>query len=146
MEDISCQIHEFNKLKLYYWSFEYDGSREWVKWTTLACICWKNTILNACSNKYIYIYIYIYIYSPSFRNTANDRIEQELIFVGSESGKLLAVRNLFSKVSLFNCNSWFYRERDWRYIKRSLWRREKSLNTYTFKFHPLPPPPKKKKR
>ncbi|XP_030848092.1 probable ATP-dependent RNA helicase DDX52 isoform X2 [Strongylocentrotus purpuratus] len=31
------------------------------------------------------------------RNTANDRIEQELIFVGSESGKLLAVRNLFSK-------------------------------------------------
>eukprot|EP00057_Strongylocentrotus_purpuratus_P013182 XP_011667656.1 PREDICTED: probable ATP-dependent RNA helicase DDX52 [Strongylocentrotus purpuratus] len=30
-------------------------------------------------------------------NTANDRIEQELIFVGSESGKLLAVRNLFSK-------------------------------------------------
>ncbi|XP_063951660.1 probable ATP-dependent RNA helicase DDX52 [Lytechinus pictus] len=35
--------------------------------------------------------------SVGARNTANEKIDQELTFVGSESGKLLAVRNMFSK-------------------------------------------------
>ena len=33
-----------------------------------------------------------------FRNTATDAVKQELLFVGQESGKLLAMRNLVRKV------------------------------------------------
>ena len=40
------------------------------------------------------------IYVPNLRNTATDAVKQELLFVGQESGKLLAVRNLVRKVRL----------------------------------------------
>lgn len=33
-----------------------------------------------------------------FRNTAVESVKQELLFVGSESGKLLALRNLMQEV------------------------------------------------
>ena len=33
------------------------------------------------------------------RNTAIDTVKQELLFVGQESGKLLAMRNLVKKAS-----------------------------------------------
>ena len=34
------------------------------------------------------------------RNSAADLVEQELLFVGQESGKLLAMRNLVKKVCI----------------------------------------------
>ena len=37
-----------------------------------------------------------------FRNTATDAVKQELLFVGQESGKPLAMRNLVRKVRLCN--------------------------------------------
>ena len=40
--------------------------------------------------------IHVYI---GDKNTATESVEQELLFVGSESGKLLAVRNMVKKVS-----------------------------------------------
>lgn len=36
---------------------------------------------------------------PIFRNSATTTIEQELKFVGTESGKLLAVRDIIAKVN-----------------------------------------------
>lgn len=38
-----------------------------------------------------------------FRNAAVETVDQELLFVGSETGKLLAVRDLVKKVILFSC-------------------------------------------
>ena len=35
------------------------------------------------------------------RNTATQTVEQELLFVGQEAGKLLAVRDIVQKVSGF---------------------------------------------
>ena len=34
------------------------------------------------------------------RNSATENVEQELLFVGQESGKLLAVRNLIQQVQI----------------------------------------------
>ena len=41
------------------------------------------------------LYVRIYMFS---RNTATESVKQELLFVGQESGKLLAMRNLVKKV------------------------------------------------
>ena len=35
------------------------------------------------------------------RNSATETVEQELLFVGQEAGKLLAVRDIVQKVGLF---------------------------------------------
>ena len=34
----------------------------------------------------------------SFRNSATETVEQELLFVGQESGKLIAIRDIIQKV------------------------------------------------
>lgn len=34
----------------------------------------------------------------SFRNSATDLVKQELLFVGQESGKLIAIRDIIHKV------------------------------------------------
>lgn len=44
-----------------------------------------------------------YFLFPCNRNTATHTIEQELLFVGQESGKLLAVRDIIQKVSVLQC-------------------------------------------
>jgi len=44
-----------------------------------------------------------YFSFPCNRNTATHTIEQELLFVGQESGKLLAVRDIIQKVSVLQC-------------------------------------------
>lgn len=50
--------------------------------------------------------VYMYLYQTAhvfivaiFRNSATTTIEQELKFVGTESGKLLAVRDIIAKVN-----------------------------------------------
>lgn len=39
-----------------------------------------------------------FVFVLLFRNSAVDLIEQELLFVGSERGKLVAIRNIILKV------------------------------------------------
>lgn len=45
----------------------------------------------------------LYFSFPCNRNTATHIIEQELLFVGQESGKLLAVRDIIQKVRVLQC-------------------------------------------
>lgn len=45
------------------------------------------------------MYLFVCIYCAYFRNSATTTIEQELKFVGTESGKLLAVRDIIAKVN-----------------------------------------------
>lgn len=47
---------------------------------------------------YLYQTAHVFIV-PIFRNSATTTIEQELKFVGTESGKLLAVRDIIAKVN-----------------------------------------------
>ena len=50
------------------------------------------------------------------RNTATDAVKQELLFVGQESGKLLAIRNLVKQVSkmfLVAISLWSYSVSPW---------------------------------
>ena len=43
-----------------------------------------------------------------FRNTATDAVKQELLFVGQESGKLLAIRNLVHRVRPYTSTLYIY--------------------------------------
>lgn len=53
----------------------------------------------ACSVSHPPCDIYIYIcWISGFRNSAAETVEQELLFVGSETGKLTAMRELVKKV------------------------------------------------
>lgn len=47
---------------------------------------------------YLYQTAHVFIVAI-FRNSATTTIEQELKFVGTESGKLLAVRDIIAKVN-----------------------------------------------
>lgn len=38
------------------------------------------------------------VFKFDYRNTATELIKQELVFVGGEHGKLMAVRDIFNKV------------------------------------------------
>ena len=40
--------------------------------------------------------------SYSFSNSATETVKQELLFVGQESGKLIAIRDIIGKVNLPN--------------------------------------------
>lgn len=42
-----------------------------------------------------------------FRNTTVTTVEQELIFVGNEEGKMIAMRDLVKKVRLMKIESFF---------------------------------------
>ncbi len=50
----------------------------------------------------------IYLALSFHRNSAAETVEQQLLFVGSENGKLLAVRNLIKQV----CEVHFSHSRD----------------------------------
>ncbi len=43
-----------------------------------------------------------YLFTCIYRNTATLTVKQELLFVGQESGKLIAVREIISKVKVTN--------------------------------------------
>lgn len=49
---------------------------------------------------YVNFFIYLEFSCFPFRNSAVETVEQELLFVGSETGKLLAMRELVKKVYL----------------------------------------------
>jgi hypothetical protein len=40
----------------------------------------------------------MYTHTLVFRNAASDNVDQQLIFVGSEAGKMVALRELVQKV------------------------------------------------
>lgn len=46
----------------------------------------------------------VYTHTFAFRNAASDNVDQQLIFVGSEAGKMVALRELVQKVRKHYCS------------------------------------------
>jgi hypothetical protein len=46
------------------------------------------------------------LYFFPHRNSASETVKQKLVFVGSEEGKLLAIRQMFQQVGCFEMHVW----------------------------------------
>ena len=44
-------------------------------------------------------YVFFFLKTVIYRNSATGSVEQELLFVGQESGKLIAIRDIIQKVN-----------------------------------------------